>query len=177
MSRFSIEQIFLSFAQSLDLPIHADQHQQTVSYVDMETAELDQGYLRLCIDTVDDVIIVETGMALRSVFSSGDQVLQKLMGLQMMASSVKGGKRFFPSIDAKNEHLILSHILGTEAVHNESDLEAVIDACAREVAALRKNLHNILQQTRSKPAASTKTARPASMTGHRPDWAMKRQVG
>jgi hypothetical protein len=170
MSRTSIEQIFECFAKSLDVEIHVDQYRQTVKYVDMESSELEHGYLRLCIDPIDHVMIVETGISLISVFPSSEDVLQKLMTLQLMASPANTGKRFFPSVDLQNEHLILSYVIGTQAIYNDSDMVAITEACAREVTVMRKNLREILN-TPSRPKPN-----PAAERAHRPDWAMKRRL-
>lgn len=138
MSATPIQKMFESFAKAIGAEIRQPQDRQSISYADLESRQLNPGYVRLCIDSDDHVVIIEAGVPLSSVIPApGDNDgLQKLWGLCLMASPSQSGKRFFPTIDMKNEHLVMSYVLGNEAIRHEEDFGNIIEDYVARIAIL-----------------------------------------
>lgn len=144
MTATTIQKMFESFTKAVGAEIRHSQDRQSVSYADLESQHLNPGYIRLCIDSHDHVVIIEAATPLSSVIPSDNDSLQKLWGLCLMANPCQSGKRFFPMIDMKNEHLILSYVLGSEAIRHEDDFGNIIESYVGQVAAMLKELKDVL---------------------------------
>lgn len=146
MSTTPIQKMFESFTKAIGAEIRHPQDRQSLSYADLESRQLVPGYVRLCIDSNDHVVIIEAAAPLSSVIPApGDNDgLQKLWGLCLMASPSQSGKRFFPTIDMKSEHLVMSYVLGNEAIRHEDDFGNIIEDYVAQIAAMLQEFKDTL---------------------------------
>lgn len=144
MSVTAIQKMFESFAKTIGAEIRHSQARQSISYADLESQQLNPGYIRLCVDSHDHVVIVEAAVPLSSVVPADNDGLQKLWSLCLMASPCQSGKRFFPMIDMKNDHLIFAYAVGTEAIRHEEDFGNIIESYVAEIAAMLGELKGVL---------------------------------
>lgn len=140
MTATAIQKMFESFTKGIGAEIRHSQDRQSVSYADLESPQLKPGYIRLCIDSDDHVVIIEAATPLSSVIPGDNDGLQKLWGLCLMASPCQSGKRFFPMIDMKNEHLVMSYVLGSEAIRHEEDFGNIIESYVGQIVAMLREL-------------------------------------
>lgn len=140
----AVQKMFESFTKAIGADIRHSPDRQSISYADLESRQLNPGYIRLCLDSHDHVVIIEAATPLSSVIPGDNDGLQKLWGLCLMASPCQSGKRFFPMIDMKNEHLILSYVLGNEAIRHEADFGNIIEDYVAQIAAMLGEFKNTL---------------------------------
>lgn len=144
MTATAIQKMFEGFTKAIGAEVRHSQDRQSVSYADLESPKLNPGYIRLCIDSDDHVVIIEAATPLSSVIPGDSDGLQKLWGLCLMTSPCQSGKRFFPMIDMKNEHLVMSYVLGSEAIRHEEDFGNIIESYVGQIAAMLGELKDAL---------------------------------
>jgi hypothetical protein len=129
MNSLSLHDSFKNFAQALGSDIHHAGHGQSIEYLDLKSSRQKEGYVRISMDSEDQVLIVEAAAPLASVFPHTDQDVRDLLALCLMASPCQSGKRFFPVIDMANEHLLLTYVIGSGAIRDEADIRSIAEAC------------------------------------------------
>lgn len=127
-----------ALAQERNLGLRRFPDRPAVLCLELESTELGDGYLRLCVDADDGVAIVETAVPFGGVVDKDAPALDKLLALHFLAGPLGGGRRTYPSLDARNGHVVLSYVTGSAALRTERDIVAFAESCAAETAALMK---------------------------------------
>jgi hypothetical protein len=157
MTMSLVRRLFEAFAHSVNAPV-LYRGGTALAYVDLESAHVEQGYVRVCIDPDDGVVIVEAGFPLPSLFAAEGDAMQRFLDLGIMTSPCRTGKRFFPMFDMKNQYLVLSYVVGNEVIRDEGSFGNLAETCVREMALMMNEVREALAKGKAKATAGNKNA-------------------
>jgi SAM-dependent methyltransferase len=115
VNRGQLRRAFESLTRGLGASLRRFPDRPAVVCIDLESADLGDGYLRLCLDCDDAVVIVETAAPLAALVPRQAPAQDKLLALQFMAGPFQSGRPIYPALDARNQHLVLSYVVGGAA--------------------------------------------------------------
>lgn len=161
MNSSSVRKIFEIFAKRVNVHIQYLDSRQTLIYIELQSSKMDKGRVRLCLDMEDEILIAETAIPFTCIFLKSED-MHLLLRLCMAASPAHTGKRLFPSIDMKGEHLLLSYITGSPTIRTEEDIIAVTEACIDQVLILLKDLKKVECEQKAIEQVSENTSKPCS---------------
>jgi hypothetical protein len=127
-----LKQAFAGLAERLGGRLHGFPDQSAMLCLALESPSLHNGYIRLCLDADDAVVIAETAIPLAGVVPPTAPALDKLLALQFMSGPLQSGRLIYPAIDLRNRHVVLSYAVGAAALRSMEDLVAFAEECAAE---------------------------------------------
>jgi hypothetical protein len=147
MSILSVRASLDQFAKHIGCEVRQSHKQATLAFVDLEIAGITgiTGQVRLSVDTDDAVVIAEIAVPLSLLLPPDAAAAESLFALHMMLSPAQSGARLFPSMDMQSEHLLLSCVVGSEAIRGTEGLAQFAGDCAERAAVLVNEVSQILR--------------------------------
>jgi len=122
-------------AKQLGCEVRQSRKQATLFFLDLEIAGI-EGQVRLLLDMEDAVVISEVAVPFSTLLPPDVASAETLFALHMMLSPPQSGLRFFPTLDMQREHVLISCVIGSEAVRDSEGISQFLWECATRVAAL-----------------------------------------